>query len=316
MDIEYLLWLQGLRESLPAFFEQFFAIVSAVAISKALIFGVCLIYWCLDKRAGQYVLLSFCFGALVNQFIKNMACAYRPWIRSTQIQPSQAALPDATGYSFPSGHTQTSANVFGAIGWYYRKRWPVLNVLCWVFVILVAFSRNFLGVHTPQDVIVGLIEGFVVVLLVERLIAWIDGAPGRDARVLATTLVAIVAFIAIATLKPYPMDYDAAGKLLVDPADMVVDCFKVAGMAVGAILGWFLERRFVRFEVNPKEAGFKRMAVRFAIGALVVVLFSLAPKLLQMLGIGQNWYEFLKSFLSIFAAAFVAPLVFTAIERK
>ncbi len=316
MDIQYLLWLQGLRESLPAFFEQFFVAVSAIAISNALIFVVCLIYWCLDKRAGQYVLFSFSFGALVNQFIKNMACVYRPWIRSSLVHPSQAALPEATGYSFPSGHTQTSVNVFGSIGWYYRKRWPALGVLCLVIVLLVAFSRNFLGVHTPQDVIVGLVEGFVVILLAERLIAWIDAAPGRDARVLAITLAIVVVYTAIVTLKPYPMDYDAAGALLVDPAAMVVDCYKVSGVVVGAILGWFLERRYVSFEVNPKEAGFKRMALRFVIGALVVVLFTLVAKLLQMLGIGENVYVFLKSFLSIFAAAFVGPLAFTALERR
>ena len=316
MDIAYLLWLQGIRESLPPLFEQLFVAVSAIAASSALIVIPALLFWCLDKRAGRYVLFTFALGTLVNQFVKNTVCAYRPWVRSADVHPSAGALGEATGYSFPSGHTTVSATLLGAIGWWYRKSVPVLTALCWLFVLLVAFSRNFLGVHTPQDVLVGLVVGILSILVASRLLAWADAGEGRDKLVLVVSLVIAVAYLAYVYLKPYPMDYDASGALMVDPVKMQVDCFKAAGVFVGAVLGWFLEQRYVNFEVNPAKFGWKRMALRFVVGmAVLLLLLLLGTRLLHMLLTDDRWYELVKNFVLVFGAAFVAPLVFSAVER-
>lgn len=315
MDIAYLLWLQGIRESVPHFVEQLFVVISAIAASKALIVIPALLFWCLDKRAGRYVLFTFAIGTLANQFVKNTVCAYRPWVRSADVHPSAGALEEATGYSFPSGHTTVSATLLGAIGWWYRKSIPVLTVVCWVFVLLVAFSRNFLGVHTPQDVVVGLLVGILSIAAVSRLLAWVDAGEGRDVRVLVVSLVVTVAFVAYAYLKPYPMDYDASGALMVDPVKMQVDCFKAAGVFVGAVLGWFLEKRYVKFEVDPKKFGWKRMALRFVVGMAVVLALYLCTKPLGAVLVDDRWCELVKNFILVFGAAYLAPLAFTAVER-
>lgn len=316
MDIAYLVWLQGIRESLPSAVEQFFITVSAIAISNALIVIPCLLYWCLDKRAGQYLVFTFSIGTLINQFVKNTVCCYRPWIRNDALHPVVEALDDATGYSFPSGHTQSSVALIGGLGWYYRKRWRVLFVLCWVFVALVAFSRNYLGVHTPQDVVVALVEGILVLVLVERLLAWVEEERGRDLWVLVVSLVFVVAFVVYVTCKPYPTDFDEVGSILVDPIIMQEDCFKSAGVFAGAMLGWFLERRCLSFEVCPERHGWKRMALRFAVGIAVTFVFHVAARPLLMAGIDLRWYELIKNFLTIFAAAFVGPVAFCALERR
>mgnify|MGYP002625418062 CR=1 FL=1 len=195
MDISYLLWLQGIREALPGFVEQFFVVVSAIAASSALVVLPCLLFWCLDKRGGVFLLFSFSMGALCNQLIKNTFCVYRPWIRSASIHPAEGALEGATGYSFPSGHTQAATDLIGASGWNYRRKWPALNVICWVFVALVALSRNFLGVHTPQDVIVALIEGIGFIVAANALLAWIDEREGRDTVVLVASVVLCVVYV-------------------------------------------------------------------------------------------------------------------------
>ena len=315
MDIAYLLWLQGIRESVPPFIEQLFVIISAVAASKALIVVPCLLFWCLDKRAGRYVLFTFAIGTFVNQFVKNTVCAYRPWVRSAAVRPSAGALGEATGYSFPSGHTMSSVTLTGAVGWWFRKSIPLLAAGCWVFVVLVAFSRNFLGVHTPQDVLVGLVVGILSLLVASRLLTWVDGGEGRDVRVLVVALVAAVAYVAYAYLKPYPMDYDASGALMVDPIKMQVDCFKAAGMFVGAALGWFLEQRYVRFEVDPARFGWKRMALRFVVGMAVVLVLYLCTKPLGAIIVDERWYELVKNFAPVFGGAYLSPLAFTAVER-
>lgn len=315
MDISYLLWLQGAREALPAVVERFFVMVSALAISNALILIPCVLYWCFDKRAGQYLVFTFSWGAFLNQFLKNTICCYRPWIRSAAIHPSADALAEATGYSFPSGHTQTAASLFGGLGTYYRKRWKALFVLCWTLVILVGFSRNFLGVHTPQDVIVGLIEGIALVTLVPRLLDWIDEDEHRDLLVAAASALACGAYLIFVIFKPYPIDYDAAGKLLVDPLIMQQDCFKSAGAFLGAMVGWASERHLVRFEVDPHRP-LARHLLRLVVGIAVVGVLHVAPRPLLVLGMDIRWYEFVKNLLTVLGAALAAPAAFMALERK
>lgn len=316
MDIQYLLWLQELKQALPSSVEQFFVIVSAIAASSALIIIPCILYWCLDKRAGQSIVFGFAMGSLCNQFLKNTVACYRPWVRSTAIHPTEAALPEATGYSFPSGHTQGATSLFGGLGWYLRKTHLPLSILCWAFVLLVGISRNFLGVHTPQDVIVALLEGIASVALGELLINWAGAQEGRDTKVLVIGVILATAFLVFVTVKPYPIDYDATGALLVDPVAMQVDCYKSGGLALGLVTGWYLERRKLSFVVDSNALGWKGIARRLFVGIVVVLAFHLAPRLLASVLTDQRCLELIKYFLTAFAAVFAAPLAFCAVERR
>ncbi len=98
-----------------------------------------LIYWCVSKEFGTYLLMGFSGNRLVNGLLKVTACAYRPWIRDARVVPYGDAITTATGYSFPSGHTMNAATLFG--GGAVRKDLPrVLRVVLGLLVLLVAFS--------------------------------------------------------------------------------------------------------------------------------------------------------------------------------
>lgn len=315
MDLDYLLFLQGVREVMPAIVTQFLVVVSAIIVSPALIILPCIFYWCIDKRAGQFVVFSLAISGLINQLVKNIVCCYRPWIRNASIHPHADAIGEATGYSFPSGHTQTAAAIVGSLGYYFRKSHKWAFILSWVLVALVAFSRNYLGVHTPQDVLVALVEGALVILLVEPLMRWVDAREGRDAIIVAAALVIGVAFLVFVTVKPYPMDYDASGALLVDPKAMQVDCYTSGGVFMGGFLGWFLERRFVGFSVDRSE-GWKFFARRLLIGIVITAAFHFIPNMLATVGVGPEWIKFVKFFATVISATFVAPAAFVAVERR
>ena len=150
MDIQYLLWLQGLRGATGGIFNELLNSVSKFAVDM-MPFLPFVVFWGASKKWGYRFLTTLWIGEVLNGVIKLTVCAYRPWIRSDLIQPAGDSKTAATGYSFPSGHTTVATVTYGTTLVWQRDRRKWLAVLCGVLILLTGFSRNFLGVHTPQD---------------------------------------------------------------------------------------------------------------------------------------------------------------------
>lgn len=280
--MDFLLWLQSFRESSGGVLDGAMMSISNIVTGLVLYLFIGGVYWCIDKRAGTLMCMSYSVGGVVNQLIKNTACVYRPWIRDPAIVPVENAKATATGYSFPSGHSQLSTAVFGSAAVWQKKRiWAV--ILCVLVTLLIMFSRMYLGVHTPQDVLVGCAESCVVIALSCRLMKWLDKNPDKDILVFAVGMAACAAFLIYTTLKPYPIDMTADGTVLVEPAKMIADCYGMAGSFVGFLGGWILERRFIKFE--PAKKIWQKI-VSFIIGGvlLVAVMAIIAKPVMAVLG--------------------------------
>ncbi len=264
MDIQYLLFLQGIRLSTGGVFDEFFNSLSKFAVD-IMAFLPFIVFWCVNKKWGYRYLATFSIGEVVNGVIKLTVCAYRPWIRSDRIEPAGDSKVAATGYSFPSGHTMSATCTYGTtVAWQYKKRtW--LAVICCILIALTGFSRNFLGVHTPQDVIVGFLVAFFCILLVGFAQRKING----DDRILdilsVVGIIALIAAMIYVMKKPYPMDY-VEGVLLVDPEKMKNDFFKGCGMFLGFIVGSFLERHYIHYEI---PVGAKNLPILGFVGFMI-----------------------------------------------
>lgn len=249
MDIEYLLLLQDFREFAGTLLPEFLGAVSKIAASELPVLMMCFVYWVFDRQAGKRIIGGLSLGLFANGLLKLTFCVYRPWIRDARVLPYGDAKVAATGYSFPSGHATWSTACFGGVGeWLRRMGWRVLCVVLWVFVALVMFSRNFLGVHTPQDVIVGFAATAVSMFAIYKLEAWTDEDPKRDFYVMFAGLAVCVAAVAYYRLKPYPLDYNADGSLVVDPSAMMIDAFQGIGLLGGYVVGRLVERRGFDFD--------------------------------------------------------------------
>lgn len=249
MDFTILLALQDFRNGAGAFLTDFLSKMTFFGEMNTTLIIMAIIYWCVSKPFGTYLLMGWSGNRIVNGCLKVTACAYRPWIRDARIVPYGNSMTTATGYSFPSGHSMNAASLFG--GGAIRKDLPrTLRVMLGVMLALIAFSRIYLGVHMPQDILVGAAAGLLVMALTVRLISWIDSNLEKDLLVMCVGIGIAAAVAVYAALKPYPADYDAAGKLLVDGAKMANDTYKGVGWCVGFLAGWVLERRSVSFSTD------------------------------------------------------------------
>ena len=311
MDIEYLLGLQNFRQGAGSVFASFFEKMTFLGELNTVLVIMALIYWCVSKQTGTYLMMGWSGNRLVNGFLKVTACAYRPWIRDSRIVPHGNAMTTATGYSFPSGHTMNAVSVFGG-GIVHGKVRIFSRVIFAVIVILVGFSRNFLGVHTPQDVVVGLACGLLVMWLTYKLMQWIEAHPEKDWVVTVVGGLIACAVAAYAALKPYPADYDAAGKLLVDGAKMANDTFKGCGYSIAFFVGWLLERRVIGFST---EISVSQKLTRAAIGVVGFYVFTTIVIPLIKGTVPGAAGAFLQGFIQVFYIAFLFPCCFKAFDR-
>ncbi len=305
--MEYILWLQGLRnETLNTILIN----VTEIVTSPLIYLFVSVLYWCFAKKAAVMIAMNLSVGSMINQMLKNIFCIYRPWIRNSKVKPVAAAMENATGYSFPSGHSQLAATEFLSIAvWQKKRKWLV--AVCVFMTLLVMFTRNYLGVHTVPDVVASLLIACFVVAVMPKLLDWVEGGKMRDVVVSIIFLVIGGALLAYTTLKEYPLDYLPDRTLLVSPREMITDCYSAAGCLFGFFLGWVLERHFLNFTT---EVSAKTKWLRGTIGAILVLAYVLLAEG-PMVKLDMYWGNFAFLCLAFVLILFLYPAAFVGVEK-
>lgn len=201
-----------------------------------------LLFWCVDVRLGARVTVFLLLSSQLNAVLKGLFHQPRPCDFDPSLQ-----LAWFEGYGLPSGHAQFVVVFWGAIAAWARRRW--LWVLAVVLIVLVGLSRIYLGVHFPQDVVVGwAIGGLSLVLYLslqpdlERRLAGLD----LRWQLLLAAGVPLILFVT-------------------SPGKSVATAM---GALAGAGVGFALTRRYVPF--NPEGPMWQRV-LRFLVGAAAVV---------------------------------------------
>ena len=305
-DISYLLFLQNIRESTGGVFDEFFNALSKFAVDILPFLGY-IIFWSVSKKWGYRFMITLWCGEVINGLLKLIVCAYRPWIRSDKINPAGDSKVAATGYSFPSGHSTVATIHYGTIFAWQRKKRMWLAIVCAVLLFLTCFSRNYLGVHTPQDVLVGFGVSVVLIIVVGFSQKKLEGNQKAVDILTFAGIAAVLGVLIFVMFKPYPMDYDANGNLLVDPQRMMNDTFKACGGFIGLMIGSYIERHFIRYEVPACAAALPVLTcVGFALMFAWEQLFAPAT-IVQILG--KHWGNMLAYGIMVIFAVALWPLV-------
>lgn len=283
--MEYLYYLQNLRDVAPEWLNEGILFVSEFVGGVGGMSLLALIYWCLSKQAGTLLLMNVSFSQVINGVIKNIFCVERPFNRDSRLTP----YVPVKGYSFPSGHTMLATGFYGGIAlWQKKRKWLV--AVCVVMMFFTGFTRNWLGAHTIEDVIVGIACSCALIAANALLLNWVDKHPEKDIWVfLGAAFVCLVYCLAFPTM------------------------MRSAGMYGGVMLGWILERRFIKFEIQESKL-FR--AVMFVLGIAVVgVLYKvLLPFVFG--GLNSNWSGMLTYFIIFLTITAGWPTVIKLSAKK
>ena len=261
-----------------------------------------LVFWCVSKKWGYYLMGIGLIGTVLNQFLK-LACRIpRPWVRDPGFTIVEGARAGADGYSFPSGHTQSAVGTFGGIAHFTRYNW--MRVACWGLMVLVPFSRMYLGVHTTADVAVSFVIAAVLVFVLKPLLDRTDRDPGLLYLLLLGMALLAVLYVLYVECWPFPAD--------VDPANYISgreNAYKLLGAVAGINLVHYLDDQFLRFETQAPPLA---QGLKLVLGLLVVLAVKEGLKIpfAPLFG-GHPAGDAVRYFLVVLAAGCLWPLAFS-----
>lgn len=255
-DYSVLEFLQGIR---TAFVGDFAVLVSGLCNKILIIVVFCWLFWCGNKRQAYGIAMAFVFSAIAVQGLKIGFAVERPFVRWADIIPYEPALLTATGFSFPSGHTQVAASLLGYVALEIKKTWG--RVLCFALVFLVMLSRMVLCVHTPTDVFVGFAITFAICAFVHKFQHLFEKNNSLKTAVFGSVLCAVLfLFTSVSVLRG--CDFY-----------MAEDSFEIAVISLVFFVLYYIEINKIEFN-SEGTFGHKLMRFLLGIAGVLVLYFS------------------------------------------
>lgn len=289
--MEFLHFLAQYRTPLA---DLFFQGVTYLAQEFFVIAVICWLFWCSDKKLAYTLGFSYFVSGLLVQALKITFRIPRPWLLDPAFQAVPSALAGATGYSFPSGHTQSITSLFGILGLHVKK--ASRRILCFSVILLVGFSRMYLGCHTPKDVLTSFALSMICSFLCYLLFYQKEAALGHE------KLICLVMLAVSAALCVYAAFLRQNGTIALSYAR---DCLKAGGAGAAFALGYYIEQKYIGF--SPAK-GAKKKALRLGAGLAGALLLQTGLKPL----IGESLpASFFRYFLVVAWVVILYPLLFT-----
>lgn len=278
--------------------DAFLSLITRLGEETAFLVAALILLWCVDKRRGYYVLFVGFIGVLCNQFLKLLCRVPRPWVLDPEFTIVESAREAATGYSFPSGHTQSAVGTFGAIAYTAKNKWS--RYLALAAAVLVPFSRMYLGVHTPADVLVAAVIAVALIFLLRPIVY--AQKPMNIPGLLALIAVLSVGYLCFTQFYPFPENTDAHNL-----QSGMESAYTMLGCLLGFVLVYFADEKWLHF---PVKAVWWAQILKVVIGLALVLAVKSGLKVPLNLLLGEAVGRTARYFLIAVVAGVVWPLTF------
>lgn len=293
--VSFLYFLEQIR--LPGL-NEFMLLITQLGEETAFLVVAIVIFWCVSKKCGYYILSVGFLGTITNQFMKLFFRVPRPWVLDPDFTILEQAREAASGYSFPSGHTQSAVGTFGAIAYTTNKQW--LRICAIIVAVLVPFSRMYIGVHTPVDVLVAAAMAVALILLLKPV--FLGEKKNLIPCLLGVMTAVAVAFMCYVEFYPFPADMDEHNM-----ASGVKNAYTLLGALLGLLVVYIVDEKWLKFKV---DAVWWAQLLKVGIGLLLVLAVKSGLKTPLNLLFGESVGRSIRYFLIVIVAGVIWPLSF------
>ena len=297
--MEILYWFESLRnpvlDTIMLILTEFGNEVLFIAVGM-------IMFWCIDKKQGYFVLLTGFFGVYINQFLKITCRIPRPWIQDPHFTIVEAAREAAAGYSFPSGHTQTAVGCYAGLAVCRKELWIRISGI--VMAVLIPITRMYLGVHTPLDVGVSIAIALALICILWPLFRKFGMRGALMYPLLGVLSAVAIAHLLYLLLYSFPADID-----MENYTGAVENAYKFLGCALGLWVIYPIDRYLIRFET--KTATWWAQLIKLAVGFLLLLtIMEGAKPVWNWLFGGHIIANTVRYFCTVLFAGAVWPLTF------
>ena len=305
--MSFLYFLESLRNPV---LDAFFSLITQLGEETIFMAIGMIVFWCINKYKGYYLLCVGFLGTVLNQFLKILCRVPRPWIKDPNFTIVESAREAATGYSFPSGHTQTSVGMFGGIARMTKN--AALRIGMVVIAALVALSRMYLGVHTPADVLVSIGIATFLIFVAYPLFQRAERSPKAMYIILASFVGIVAVYLCFVMLFPFPEEVyhvDAVHNLI----SARKNGFTLLGCAVGLLAAYWADQKWIRFET---KAVWWAQILKVVGGlGLVVAVKALAKSPLEAIFVNEFVARSIRYFLMVVVGGVLWPMTFRCFAK-
>jgi len=296
--LEILRFFESIR---TAFGDTFFSIITQLGEETIFIVLGIIFFWCVNKYEGYYLLSIGFLGTILNQFLKLAFRIPRPWVKDKNFTIVESAREAATGYSFPSGHTQSSVGIFGGIACWHSNK--IIRTICIIIAVLVPISRMYLGVHTPLDVGVSVIFALVLIFVLHPLVKKSIQNPNTLRIMFAVMTLLALGYLLYVNLYNFPSDID-----MHNYESGLKNGYKMFGCTLAIWLSYEIDSRFIHFET---KAALPAQILKLVLGLIPVLLIKtfLKSPLVAIIG-NQYIADGVRYFILAAFAGCIWPMTF------
>ena len=300
--MSFLYFLEGIRNPVLDFL---FSLITYCGDEIVFMAVGMIVFWCFSKNEGYYLLCVGFLGTVVNQFLKMLFRVPRPWVKDPSFTIVESAREAASGYSFPSGHTQSSVGLFGGVARWNKNK--VLRIAMIVMCVLVPLSRMYLGVHTPADVLVSVCIALFLIFVGYPLFKKAVESPKMMYIVFGALTAIMATYLGFIMLYQFPESvYLPENIHNLESAQK--NGFTLMGCILGILAVYTVDIKWTNFET---EAVWWAQIIKAGVGiGLVLAAKELLKYPLNAMMEADTWARLVRYFLMVIVGGVLWPMTF------